>query len=468
MKRRYILLLVSSILITVILMAAFLVFIIFFYDKYLEQVIPITILFLGLEAVVGICCTGLLILSINKDKKVITEQNETNIKLIESVSVANKANAAKSDFLSKISHDIRTPMNGIIGMTQIAKNNIDDKEKVSYCLGKIETASGHLLTLLNNVLDLSKIESGVVKLNVIPVNLLELLQNCESMIMPQANNLTITVESKFDLSHDFILVDDLRLKQILINILSNAVKFNFPEGKVWFNVSEESIDSFKSKFIFSIKDNGMGMSEDFLAHIFEPFVQEDLTSARTKYTGSGLGMAIVKQLVDLMGGNISISSKENVGTKVVISIIFEILKDEKEMEAKMNEYQDLKGMKVLVVEDNDINMEIVETLLKEVGVIISKAFNGEEAVRIFEASEPNSFDVILMDILMPVMNGYNATKAIRSLDREDAKNIPIIAMTANAYDKDKKKAIEAGMNNHVIKPIKIEKLYDMLLSYKDK
>ena len=466
MKKRYIILLVSSVLITALLMAAFLVFVIFLYDEYFNYLKLITILFLVLEALVGACFILLMIIGINKDKKYFNQKSEENNKLIESVSVANKANAAKSDFLSKISHDIRTPMNGIVGMTEIAKKNIDDKEKVSYCLNKIETASGHLLTLLNNVLDLSRIESGVVKLNIIPVNLSELVKNCESMIMSQANNLTITVYSEYNITHDFVLADDLRLKQILINILSNAVKFNFPEGKVWFKVEEEIIDSFKSKFIFTIKDNGMGMSEAFLSRIFEPFVQEDDTSARTKYTGSGLGMAIVKQLIDLMGGNISIKSKENEGTEMVVSLCFEFLKDEKEIEAKMGEYQELEGLRVLVVEDNDINMEIVETLLSEVGVIVSKAFDGEEAVRIFSSSKENTFDVILMDILMPVMNGYNATKNIRAIDREDARNIPIIAMTANAYDKDKKKALDAGMNNYIIKPIKIEKLYDMLLTYK--
>ena len=466
MKKRYVILLVSSILTTIILMVAFLFFVIFLNDEYFNYLNLITILFITLEALVGACFIMLMIIGINKDKKVLDEQSKANFKLIESVSVANKANAAKSDFLSKVSHDIRTPMNGIIGMTQIAKKNIDNKEKVEYCLNKIETASGHLLTLLNNVLDLSKIESGVIKLNVIPVNLLELLKNCESMIAPQANNLTVTVESNFNIIHDFVLVDDLRLKQVLINILSNAVKFNFPDGKVWFNVEEQVIDSFKSNFIFTIKDNGMGMSEEFLNHIFEPFVQEDDTYARTKYTGSGLGMAIVKQLVDLMKGNLVIKSKENSGTEMVVSLCFEFLKEEKEIEAKMGEYQDLKGMRVLLVEDNDINMEIVETLLSEVGVIISKAFDGAEAVKIFEVSPINSFDVILMDILMPVMNGYNATKNIRALDRVDAKEIPIIAMTANAYDKDKKKALDAGMNNHIIKPIKIEKLYDMLLTYK--
>ena len=466
MKKRYIILLASSVFITVSLMAIFLTLVALLEEEYTKYLKLITIVFLVLEGLVGLLFISLMIVDINKENKVINEQSQVNTKLVETVSVANKANAAKSDFLSRISHDIRTPMNGIVGMTQIAKNNIDDKEKVSYCLNKIETASGHLLTLLNNVLDLSKIESGVVKLNVVPVNILELVKNCESMIIPQADNLTIKVESNFNIVHNMVLVDDLRLKQILINILSNAVKFNFPEGKVYFKVEEKVIDSFKSQFIFTVKDTGMGMSDNFLSHIFEPFVQEDDTSARTKYTGSGLGMAIVKQLVDLMGGSISITSKENVGTEMIISVNLDFLKDKEEIEAKKNEYQELKGLKVLVVEDNDINMEIIDTLLNEVGVIVSKAFDGSEAVHIFEASEPNSFDVILMDILMPVMNGYNTTKTIRDLNRIDAKEIPIIAMTANAYDKDKKKAMEAGMNGYIIKPIKIEKLYDMLLSYK--
>lgn len=466
MRRKHTILLIVSVIFTVVLMTSFLVYIIFLHDDYHNYLTSITVLFLLLEALFGAVLILLMVASIKKDKKRITEQNEENYKLIESVSVANKANAAKSDFLSRISHDIRTPMNGIMGMTEIAKKNIDDKEKVIYCLNKIDTASGHLLTLLNNVLDLSKIESGVVKIHEIPVDVLELVKSCESMITPQANNLSVKIESEFNIIHDYILTDELRLKQILINILSNAVKFNFPEGKVWFKVDEEVIDSNKSMFTFTIKDNGMGMSEEFLDRIFEPFVQEDDTSARTKYTGSGLGMSIVKQLVDLMKGNLVIKSKENVGTEMVVSLKFEFLKDEKELDAKIGEYEDLKGLRVLLVEDNDINMEIVEILLSEVGIEITKAFNGEEALRIYSNAEAYTFDVILMDILMPVMNGYNATKLIRASDKEDSKEIPIIAMTANAYDRDRKKALDAGMTDHVIKPIKIEKLYDKLLMYK--
>ena len=440
----------------------------FLYNDYHNYTFLTTIIFLFLvvEVLVASTLIALMLVETNKHKKVINEQTEENYKLIESVSEANKANAAKSDFLSKISHDIRTPMNGIIGMTQIAKNSIDNKEKVTYCLNKIDTASEHLLTLLNDVLDLSKIESGVTKLNITPVNILDLVQACETMIITQANNLSISVESNFNITHNFILADELRLRQILINILSNAVKFNYPMGKVWFNVEEVIVDSNKSNFVFTIKDNGMGMNEKFIDHIFESFVQEDENSARSKYNGSGLGMAIVKQLIDLMGGNIYIKSKENCGTKMVVTVCFEFLKDEKEIDAKKQVYEELNGMRVLLAEDNKINMEIVESLLGEVGIEITKAYDGSEALEIFKNSEPNSFDVILMDILMPLMDGCQATKEIRKLERLDAKNIPIIAMTANAYDSDKEKAYESGMNNYVIKPVKIEKLYDMLLTYK--
>ena len=407
-----------------------------------------------------------ILIKYNKDRKIYNYQNQVHNELEVAVNIANKANEAKSEFLSRISHDIRTPMNGIMGMTHIAKSNINNKEKVSYCLNKIEQASDHLLSLLNNVLDLSRIESGVVQLKYSPVNIKELLQTCESMLVSQSQTLSLKLETKYEIYHDFVMVDEVRLKQILINILSNSVKFNIYGGNIIFTAKEERVDETKSKLIFTVKDTGKGMSKEFLDNIFEPFVQENETDARTKYKGSGLGMSIVKELVDLMGGQIFIDSIEGIGTTITVTLETEYLKNEKELEAKLGKYEKLKGMKILLVEDNEINMEIAKTLLQEVGVVVTEAGNGQEAVDMFESSPVNYYHAILMDILMPVKDGYAAAKEIKNLNRPDSVDVPIIAMTANAYNEDKEKVYESGMCAHVIKPIQIEKLYDTLLRFK--
>lgn len=429
-------------------------------------IIRVFFVILSVALVLSTLSLASILIKYSRDRKMYDYQSEVNTELKVAVNVANKANAAKSDFLSRISHDIRTPMNGIIGMTHIAKNNIDDKEKVDYCLNKIDLASGHLLTLLNNVLDLSKIESGVIKLNNTPTNILELLKICENMLIAQSDNKNLKLITNFNVVHDFVMTDVVRLKQVLINILSNAVKFNHYGGEVQFLVEETVLEDHLSSYSFVIKDNGVGMSQKFLSEIFDPFVQADESDARTEYKGSGLGMAIVKDFIDLMEGTIDIESEEGVGTTVTVNIKMEYLKGADELEHDKVKFEQLEGMKILLVEDNEINMEIADELLKEVGIEVTKAFNGQEALEIFGKSSEGYFDVVLMDVLMPVMNGYEATSAIKALNRKDCKNIPIIAMTANAYNEDKEKAYEAGMCEHVAKPIQIEKLYSMLLTYK--
>ena len=440
----------------------------FLYLEQLNYTPVIKLFFVTLSGVIFFSLLALchILIKYNKDKKIYYYQKLVQNELEEAVDEANKANEAKSDFLSRISHDIRTPMNGIMGMTHIAKTNINNKEKVSYCLNKIEQASDHLLSLLNNVLDLSRIESGVIQLKYSPVNIKELLQTCESMLVSQSQSLSLNLETKYEIHHEFIMVDEVRLKQVLINILSNAVKFNVYGGNIKFTVKEERIDDTKSKIEFTVKDTGMGMSQEFLNNIFEPFVQENESDARTKYKGSGLGMSIVKELVDLMGGKIFINSKEGIGTEIIVILETEYLKDEKELEEKLGKYEKLQGMKILLVEDNEINMEIAKTLLNEVGVIVTEAANGQEAIDIFESSPVNYYHVILMDILMPVKDGYTAAKEIKKLNRPDSEDIPIIAMTANAYNEDKERVYESGMCAHVIKPIQIEKLYDTLLRFR--
>ena len=398
------------------------------------------------------------------DKKSVKLLKEQNQDLTNAVDIANAANDAKSDFLSRISHDIRTPMNGIVGMTYIAKQNINNKDKVYDCLNKIEQASDHLLSLLNNVLELSRIEQSIVNLNYTPTNLFELLKSCEAMLISQSKKYSLQLKSNFNLIHEYFMIDDLRLKQVIINILSNAVKFSKYGGKIWFNVEENIINKTESKIKILIKDTGIGMSDEFLVHIFEPFVQENKHDARTSYTGSGLGMSIVKELVNLMGGDINIHSEVDEGTAVVLELQVEYLKNEEELNEKLGEYDKLEGMRVLLVEDNAVNIEIAEALLNEVKIKVDKALNGKEAVEIFNNSPLHYYDAILMDVLMPVMDGYEATKEIQSLNRLD-NNTPIIAMTANAYAEDRDKALAAGMCAHVTKPIQIEKLYDILLGF---
>lgn len=409
--------------------------------------------------------TGLMIIKRNDARRSMNILTQKNEDLSNAVDVANAANAAKSDFLSRISHDIRTPMNGIVGMTHIAKKSIDDKERVEYCLSKIEQASNHLLDLLNGVLELSKIESGIIQVNPTPTNMVELFGICEDMLVSQSKKMSLQLETKMDIIHDFMIVDDLRLKQVVINILSNAVKFNKENGNICFKVNEEIIGNNKSNLKIVVTDTGRGMSEEFLKNVFEPFVQEDCYDARTIYKGSGLGMAIVKEILDLMGGTINVESKENVGTTVSINLPVEYLCNSQEENEESEENSALAGMKVLLVEDNEINMEIAESLLQEVGIIVDKAFDGMEALEKFSKSKENWYEVILMDVLMPRMDGYEATKRIKSLNRID-KDIPIVAMTANAYDEDKKKAIECGMQGYISKPIQIQKLYDILLKLK--
>lgn len=440
----------------------------FLYSEQFNYTPVIRSLFVVLAGIIFLSLFALchILIRYSKDRKIYNYQNKVHNELEGAVSAANKANEAKTDFLSRISHDIRTPMNGIMGMTHIAKTNINNKEKVSYCLSRIEQASDHLLSLLNNVLDLSRIESGVVQLKYTPVNLKELLKTCESMMVAQSQSLSLNLETYYDLQHDFIMMDEVRLKQVLINILSNAVKFNVYNGKISFKVKEEKVDDSKARLTFIVEDTGRGMSKSFIENIYEPFVQENESDARTKYQGSGLGMSIVKELVDLMGGQIVINSVEKVGTEIIISIETEYLKNEKELEAKYEKYEKLQGMKILLVEDNEINMEIAKTLLNEVGVIVTEANNGQEAVDKFIESPVNYYHAILMDILMPVKDGYEAAKEIKGLNRPDSEDIPIIAMTANAYNEDKEKVYEYGMCAHVIKPIQIEKLYDTLLKYK--
>ena len=375
--------------------------------------------------------------------------------LLRAAKKAEAANEAKTEFLQRMSHDIRTPINGICGMINVADHYADNMEKQTECRAKIKEASHLLLELINEVLDMSKLESDEVVLEEIPFNLNSIFEEILGVIehMAAEQNIRIIWEEK-EVTHWNLIGSPVHVKRILMNILSNAVKYNKENGYVYISCREiPSKQTAMTTLEFVCRDTGIGMAEAFQKRIFEPFAQEHAGS-RTKFAGTGLGMPITKKLVEKMGGTISFESKEGTGTTFVIRIPFQIdadMKDRTETEEKTE--TSIHGLHVLLTEDNELNMEIAEFVLQNEGAVVTKAWNGQKAVDIFRKNRPGEFDVILMDIMMPVMNGYEAAKMIRSLDREDAKVIPIIAMTANAFTEDKMRAKEAGMDEHIAKPV---------------
>ena len=375
--------------------------------------------------------------------------------LLRAAKKAEAANEAKTEFLQRMSHDIRTPINGICGMINVADHYADNMEKQTECRAKIKKASHLLLELINEVLDMSKLESDEVVLEEIPFNLNGISEEILGVIehMAAEQNIRIIWEKK-EVTHWNLIGSPVHVKRILMNILSNAVKYNKENGYVYISCREiPSKQTAMTTLEFVCRDTGIGMAEAFQKRIFEPFAQEHAGS-RTKFAGTGLGMPITKKLVVKMGGTISFESKEGIGTTFVIRIPFRIdtdMKDRTEAEEKTE--TSIQGLHVLLTEDNELNMEIAEFVLQNEGAVVTKAWNGQKAVDIFRKSRPGEFDAILMDIMMPVMNGYEAAKMIRSLDREDAKVIPIIAMTANAFTEDKMRAKEAGMDEHIAKPV---------------
>ena len=375
--------------------------------------------------------------------------------LLRAAKKAEAANEAKTEFLQRMSHDIRTPINGICGMIDVADHYAEDMKKQTECRAKIKEASHLLLELINEVLDMSKLESDEVILEEIPFNLNSISEEILGVIeqMATEQNIRILWEEK-EVTHWNLIGSPVHVKRILMNILSNAVKYNKENGYVYISCREiPSEQTAMTTLEFVCRDTGIGMTEAFQKRIFEPFAQEHAGS-RTKFAGTGLGMPITKKLVEKMGGTISFESKEGTGTTFVIRIPFRIDTDRKDRtETEEKTETSIQGLHVLLTEDNELNMEIAEFVLQNEGTVVTKAWNGQEAVDIFRKSSPGEFDVILMDIMMPVMNGYEAAKMIRSLDREDAKVIPIIAMTANAFIEDRMRAKEAGMDEHIAKPV---------------
>ena len=367
---------------------------------------------------------------------------------------AEAANEAKTEFLQRMSHDIRTPINGICGMVNMADHYADDMEKQKEYRTKVKEASNLLLELVNDVLDMSKLESGEIVLEEIPFNLSSIYREVFVVIEQVAaeQNLQIVWEKK-EITHRDLIGSPRYVKRVMMNILSNAMKYNRENGHIYISCIEiPSGQPETTTMEFVCRDTGIGMAEEFQKHIFEPFAQEHAGS-RTKFAGTGLGMPISKKLIEKMGGTITFESAEGIGTTFVIRVPFKIDLDVdiREEQADVSE-KSIKGLHILLAEDNELNMEIAEFVLQNEGAEVSKAWNGEETVELFRKSESGEFDAILMDIMMPVMNGYEATKMIRSLDREDAKVIPIIAMTANAFTEDRLRAKEAGMNEHIAKP----------------
>ena len=366
---------------------------------------------------------------------------------------ANMANKAKTNFMGRMSHDLRTPINGIMGMAQIAKKNLGNEEVVSDCLDKIDSSNRHLMSLIGDILQMSSLESGGITLSHESFDIVETLSDSIEMLSTAAKDRGVRIidDDYENIKYRKVIGSPSHVRQVFTNIISNAVKYNKMGGFVEVKTSVIGDSEGKVTYRFTFSDTGLGMSDDFLKKIFEPFSREDDENI-LKRQGSGLGMSIVKDLVTLMGGNITVISEKNIGSVFTVDIPFDIDSDSETDESDDNIPESFEGKRVLLVEDNDLNQEIALYMLKEKGFDVDTADNGKEAVGKFLSSKPFFYNLILMDIMMPVMNGLEATRAIRSSGRSDS-SVPIIAMTANAYEEDKKECIEAGMNEHIAKPL---------------
>ncbi len=392
-------------------------------------------------------------------------EREFRGQLMESAEKAEQANRAKTEFLQRMSHDIRTPINGIRGMIEIANYYKDDPDKQTECRKKIWDASGLLLELVNEVLDMGKLESGEIMLEEREFDLKELLDSVGVVVDKQARERGITIiTDSYPVEHRYLLGSPLHLRRLLMNIISNAVKYNHAGGEVRLGCREKpSADPETAQIEFTCADTGIGMSEEFQKHVFEPFAQER-NFARSEYGGTGLGMPIAKSLAEKMGGTLSFVSRQGVGTTFTLSLSFRICHapEKRNKPKRLLQTSSIAGLHVLVAEDNRMNMEIAEFVLNVEEASIIKAVNGEEAVRIFADSRPGEIDAILMDVMMPVMDGLEATRRIRAMKRPDARTIPIIAMTANAFAEDRQLAFAAGMDMHIAKPLEGSEMVETL------
>ena len=389
------------------------------------------------------------------------KQEQSIMELLERV---RQANSAKSEFLSHMSHDLRTPINGILGMLAIMEKSPDDPEQQEACRKKIRVSTEHLLSLVNDVLQVSKLESGRPAAVEEPFDLHDTLKDCITILSPQAaeENIRLTLEDS-GLKHRRVLGNPLHVKKILINVIDNAVKYNRPYGSVSVRAEELTLQDGVASCRFVIEDTGIGIGGEFKEHIFEPFTQEH-QGARTNYNGVGLGMSIVKKLVDQMKGSVEVDSWVGKGSVVQVTLPIRVdeTPDAQPADDNWNVPENIAGMRVLLVEDNELNCEIVEYILRDAGAEVVTASNGKAAVDAFAASTPGAFDCVLMDLMMPVMSGYEASRVIRGLDRADAETVPIIALSANAFDEDIALAKDAGMNAHLAKPVNIRKLFQVM------
>ena len=395
------------------------------------------------------------------------EQKQKQL-LMNAAEEADAANKAKSAFLLSISHDIRTPMNAIIGFTNIAlhQNMVSD---IHDSLKKVQQSSNHLLSLLNDVLDFSRIESGKVTISPEPVDMNQLTDNVQAIMNGLLYNRDLQFEvHRENLKNPYVLADVVRIREVLVNLLGNAVKFTKDGGAITLDIS--SYPGADEKHIITryvVRDNGIGMSEEFQKKLFDPFSQEDDANARTQYKGTGLGMAITKKYVDMMGGSIAVESKKGVGATFTVEIPLELPEQVIQSEQKQHLHRDLTGIHVLMAEDNDLNAELATIMLEDAGMIVTRASDGKEVVDLFKNNPRGTYDLILMDIMMPNMDGHQAAKAIRALgiERSDAVTIPIIALSANAFIDDIQESLDSGMNDHISKPINIEELIDTITKY---
>ena len=389
-------------------------------------------------------------------------ERQYEAELEKSAEQAKNANEAKTRFLFNMSHDIRTPMNAIVGFSGLLEKNLQNEKKAKEYLGKIQSSSNLLLRIINQVLEMARIESGTAVLQLKAEDMDALFHRVNTVFEEDVRKKNLQYQVVLDVRHHYAVCDETKLQEIMLNIISNAIKYT-PEGHLIHVEIHESVSENPSKvrYIFSCEDTGIGMSEEYLPHIYEEFSREH-TTTENKVPGTGLGLPIIKSMIELMGGSIQVESRLGIGTKFTVDLSFDIASKEEvygsQDTIKSSAIHTIKGKRILLVEDNELNAEIAKTVLEDVGALITRAENGQQAVELFKEKPAGTFDAILMDLMMPVMDGYTATRKIRSLERADAKTIPIIAMTANAFQEDAEKCIAVGMNAHLAKPLDIEKM----------
>lgn len=411
---------------------------------------------------------GIVVLGFLNVDDIVAAEIEQQQKLQKALDDAKRANAEKSLFLAKMSHDMRTPLNGIVGILEIDKKHEDDIDYLKENRRKATVVTNHLISLINDVLDMAKIEEGSLVLAHEPFDLTEEGETAEVIIGMQAQDAGIDFKVNFecpDKRLTYVYGSPLHLNRVMTNIYSNCIKYNRENGKITTDIQILAADSHTVTYRWTITDTGIGMTEDFLKRIFDPFVQAD-TDARSVYQGTGLGMSIAKALIEKMGGTLEVSSRPGAGSTFVVTIPFELADESEVVKAECPEEISILGMHILLAEDNELNRDIVETILREEGAVITSVVNGKEAVDMVSSNPPGTFDLILMDIMMPVMDGYEATRQIRYLGRPDTLTMPVVAMTANAFSEDVQKSLDAGMDAHISKPIDIKRLVRTIAQFR--